>query len=422
MTAARERPGALDLRFIMLWMGQLLSGLGSGMTGFALGVYAFQVTGTVTSFSMVVLALFVPSILLKPIGGVLTDQFNRKRLIIVGDLGAALSVLALITVVADAAPAFWKVYLLVGSGSAFGALREPAYKASITDLVTEDQFSRAGGLVQLAASAQHLLAPLCAGVLMSAGVIGTVLLIDLATFLAAITATLVITVSEQLHRVGGTPGWFGRDMREGWSVITRDPIVIRIVTVISAVTIFVGFMQTLLHPKLLLVTGPGTVGAIQSLASIGMIGSCLILGVVAVTRRHDRMLFLGLTIAGAGMSLVGWSSSIVVSGVALFIFFAALPLINTSAEVLIRSRIPNDLQGRAWGIIGFLSQIGYIVAFASAGVLVDRVFKPLFVSGAGPGREIGFMLGISGLSLSALAIPILNLRGINMRGIEEQSV
>jgi DHA3 family macrolide efflux protein-like MFS transporter len=66
---------------------------------------------------------------------------------------------------------------------------------------------------------------------------------------------------------------------------------------------------------------------------------------------------------------------------AAFLFFAALPFINTSADVLIRKNIPNEAQGRAWGIIGILSQIGYVVAYALAGVLTDHIFNPLLRHG-----------------------------------------
>jgi hypothetical protein len=100
---------------------------------------------------------------------------------------------------------------------------------------------------------------------------------------------------------------------------------------------------------------------------------------------------------------------------AFFLFFLALPLINTSAEVLIRRGIPNSLQGRVWGMIGLLSRAGYILAYLSAGVLADRYFNPLLddggalapsvgrLIGSGPGRGMGLMLILSGIGIVIVA-------------------
>lgn len=115
------------------------------------------------------------------------------------------------------------------------------------------------------------------------------------------------------------------------------------------------------------------------------------------------------------MFFLGLTANLIVSGIALFVFFAALPFVNTSADVIIRSGIPNSQQGRAWGFIGLLSQVGYILAYLSAGVLADRIFEPLFIEsgliaetagrifGVGPGRGIGVLVSISGIGIAVLA-------------------
>jgi hypothetical protein len=90
--------------------------------------------------------------------------------------------------------------------------------------------------------------------------------------------------------------------------------------------------------------------------------------------------------------------------VAFFVFFSALPLINTGAESLIRRRIDANAQGRAWGIIGLISQIGYLLAYLSAGPLADRVFEPAVVTAGGAaGHGMGAMLVLSGLAMMLLA-------------------
>lgn len=202
-------------KFLLVWAGQLMSGLGNGMTAFALGVYVYRQTQSATNFAMVSLCLFIPSILLRPLGGVLADRFDRRFLIIGGDLGSAVAVLFLLMCTLSGNLSLWRIYLGVGINSIFTALQAPAYKASVTDLLTADQFAKAGGLVQLASSAQHLFSPVAAGFILSLASLTTVLLFDLSTFLIAVVA--VLTIRRRCGAPRQDSNWsIPKDLREGW--------------------------------------------------------------------------------------------------------------------------------------------------------------------------------------------------------------
>lgn len=413
------------------------------MSAFALGVYVFRATGTATGFAMVMLCLCVPSILLKPAGGVLADRYNRRWMIIIGDVGAAAGILFVLAMLSARPTVLWPVFLGVGISSAFSALQNPAYKAAVTDLLTPEQFSRGGGLVQLAASAQHLLSPVIAGALMSVTTIGMVLMIDMATFAVAVLAVVAVGAFETEAITG--PAVAGSDLpptarpfgsvsrvrrfvdelRGGWLAVVADRVVLRVVLVLSLVTLFVGYLQTLFGPMVLTLADARTLGTVQSVSALGMVATSLVLGCVPVRTRHWEMLLVGLAVAGVSLSLVGFTTRVVPLTVAFFLFCAALPLVNTGAEVLIRTGVANGQQGRAWGLIGFLSQTGYLIAYVTAGVLADHVFEPLLSeSGAlaaslghmiatGPGRGMGLLLMLAGISLTVLtAVVATNQRTV----------
>jgi len=385
------------------------------MSAFALGVYVFRATQSAASFSLVMLSLFVPSILLKPVGGVLADRFDRRWMIILGDAGAGLGVLVLLLVVSGTAPPLWIIYLCVAAISGCSAMQNPAYKASVSDLLTEEQYASAAGLVQFASSAQHLISPAVAGFLMSVTTIGAVLVIDIATFLVAIIAVLFVTKSVEYTPRRAERRSLLQDLREGWRSVVGDRPVRRIVWIISLVTFCVGIVQTLFGPMMLTITDARTLGGIQSISATGMVLTSLLLGLVTITRKHQTTLVAALVVAGAGLSVVGMATNLIAVAVAFFVLYAAIPFINTSAEVLIRSRVSNEMQGRAWGLIGFLSQVGYVIAYGASGLVADRVFEPMFAAGGlvspvlarivgtGPGRGMGFMLLAAGIGLCAVA-------------------
>lgn len=406
-------------RFLVLWTGQLLSGLGSGMTAFALGVYVFRLTGTVTGFAAVVLSLFVPSILLRPVGGILADRVDRRRMIIAGDAGAALGVLYLLVVVAGSRPPLWLLYAGIAVSSACGALQNPAYKALVSDVLMPEQYSRASGLVQLAASAQHLVSPLIAGLLMAVAPIGVVLAIDVGTFAAAIVAVLALgpsTAGMRSPAAGPAPPY-----RQGraWRAIAGDQGVRSVVMILAVVTFFVGCLQTLFAPMMLTITDARTLGFVQSVSATGMVASSLILGLITIGERHGAMLTAGLIAAGTSLACLGVLTDVRAIGIAFFLFFAALPLVNISAEVIIRRRVPAHFQGRAWGAIGLLTQLGYVAAYAIAGWLADALFEPMLRAdgplaatvgrfiGVGAGRGMGLMIVTAGAGLLAVGVASL---------------
>ncbi|MDT8296976.1 MAG: MFS transporter [Spirochaetaceae bacterium] len=401
-------------RFLLVWSGQLLSSLGTGMTAFAVGVHVFLETGKVSGFASVVLALFLPSILLRPLGGLLADRFDRRVLIVFGDLGAAAGVLFLLLTLIFGELNMGKILLGVGVGSAFSALQNPAYKASLTDLLNAAQFARAAGLVQLAASAQHLLSPICAGVLLATSGLKTVLIIDAATFLFAVTTVLFIRGKLRPGQQDQKPPLM-KQMTDGWYAVTKDTEIMDVVLILTAVTFFVGILQTVFPPMVLSFGDSRTLGLIQSVSAVGMVVGSLAVGIKGLSRETGRLLRLALAASGVFLLLMGSTTNSVYLTISFFLFFLCLPLINTSAEVLIRKGVPNELQGRAWGIIGLLSQIGYLAAYSAAGVLADRVFNPMLerggtlalsvgrIIGSGPGRGTGLMLILSGFGIALTA-------------------
>ena len=411
------------LKFIIVWIGQLVSSIGGGLTAFTLGVYAYEKTQTATSFALVTLFSFLPSILLRPIGGVLADRFDRRVMMIIGDIGSATGVAFIWFLLKyQGNIELWQIYLGVSISSIFLALQSPAYKASITDLLTEEQFAKASGLVQLASSAQYLVSPIVAGFLLSMTSIENILILDILTFIFAALAVVAIKKEASKSHSDSPHLSLFKDLKEGWEVIVCNQGVLTLILIISLVTFYIGFLQTLLGPMILSFSTPQTLGTILSTSALGMIGTSLYIGIRKVSTDYVRMLSYGLIGAGVFFALMGLSTNVYVITLNGFLFFCALPFINTSTDVLIRKSIPNEKQGKAWGIIGVLSQIGFIVAYGVAGYLADRIFNPLLVEGGiltstigqiigvGNGRGIGLLFIFSGLLVVLIGFSSLSLK------------
>ena len=418
--------------FMILWCGDIIASIGSGLTAFALSVYVIKLTGKVTDAALVTLFSFLPAVILNPLAGVLADRYDRRLLMILGDGLSVFGLIFIVICILKGNVSMWQIYFGVGISSIFTALLEPAYKATITDLLSDEDFAKASGLVQLAGSARYLLSPVIAGILLSFTGIISILVIDISTLIVTIPVTIYIKKVIGNTKVENSNNQsFYKDFRDGWKAITANRGILMIIIIISIATFYVGFLQTLFTPMLLSITNARTIGILESLSAIGMLVSSMIIGTINITKKYVAQLVIGLALAGTFISIFGLRANIWLIGIFGFLFFATLPFLNTSADVLIRRNIPDDKQGRAWGLVGILSQCGYLLAYGISGILADYVFNPLLVEGGalastlgkifgvGNGRGIGLLISISGIFLIFLAIFMGSIRSI--RKLEKTS-
>jgi len=410
---------------MVLWGADFYANIASGLTAFALGIYMFEMTSTATSVALTVLFAFLPAVLLNPFAGVLADRFDRRLMMIIGDGCSALGLIYILLCISSGNVYEWQIYLGVGINSVFIALLEPAFKATITDLLSKDEFAKASGLVQIAGSSKFLLSPFIAGFLLTITDIKAILLIDITTIAVTIPATLFIKKQLAVAENSRDDQSFLKDFAEGFQVISSNTGLLLMILIISLVTFYMGLLQTLYTPLMLGITDAQTLGIIESVSAVGMLVGSILMGVFTITRKYVKQLVIGLVFTGVFIALLGAITSILIIGLSGFLFFATLPFINTSADVLTRTNIPDDKQGRVWGLIGILSQFGYVVAYGVSGLLADHVFDPLLVEngilastigsviGVGSGRGIGFMLIISGILLVITAVILGRLPAIS---------
>ena len=403
-------------KFMLLWAGEFISSIGGGLTSFGLGIYIFQRTGSAASMALLTLLAFLPGLLLKVPAGVLADRYDRRLLMMIGDGCSGLGVLFILICMLHGDAAVWQIYAGVIVSSVFSALLEPAFTATITDLLTKEQFSKANGLVSMAGSARYLFSPIIAGFLLAVSDIRLILIIDIATFFVTILAAAVVR-----RGLGSKPSDddspFLASMKEGWKAVSGKRGLFLLIFVTSAITLFMGVFQVLAEPFILSFADSKTLGIVETVAASGMLVSGVFLGICGLKRRFVRTLSLGLAFAGVMMAMFGVFHNLYIICVFGFLFFAAMPFANNSLDYLARTNIPEELQGRAWGLIGFISQSGYVIAYGLSGIVADAVGR---ITGGSVGRGASVTIFASGICLAVIALLIGRIRRI--RNLEESTV
>lgn len=405
----------LSRNFLIIWFGQLISSIGSGLTAFALGIFIYRETGTATGYSLIILCAFLPAFILRPFGGTLSDRFDRRLMMMTGDLGSAAGLIFILIMMYLGNYNLWIIYSGIIISSVFVALQNPAYKASVTDLLGENAYSKASGLIQLAESSKFLLSPVIAGFLLTVWDIKSILILDIFTFVVAVIAVFLIKQSEGKTKSGESSTKFFEDLSEGFKYTFSNRGLVILLLITSLITLSVGFLQALFAPMVLSFTDAKTLGIMQTVSATGMLISSFLIGAFSKIKKQLKVLSFSLGIAGTFYALMGISINIVFVVGAGFLFFCSLPFINSSLDVLIRKNADNKIQGRVWSIVSFISQSGMLISFVTAGLFADYIFNPMFkkggilassagkIIGTGEGRGIGFMFIISGLFLVIIA-------------------
>ena len=197
--------------------------------------------------------------------------------------------------------------------------------------------------------------------------------------------------------------------RAGWNAITEKRGVLIIIIVSSVMTCFMGAMQILAEPMILDFQTSRVLGITETVCACGMLASSIIIGARGLKRNFTGILSLSLAMAGLAMIGFGLRENIVLIGCFGFMFFFMLPFANNCLDYLARTNIDADKQGRAWGLISFLSQIGYVVAYGTAGLLADGIAA---VRNTGVGRGAAFVIMLSGVMLAAVAIALYQFRDV----------
>lgn len=389
-------------KFLLLWTGELISSIGGGLTSFGLGVYIFNQTGSAANMALVTLLGFLPTLLLSVPAGALADRYDRRLLMMIGDGCSALGILYILICMLRGEASLMQICIGVFVSSVFSALLEPSFRATITDLLTKEEYSKASGLVSLAGSARYLFSPVIAGFLLTISDVKLLLVIDIGTFaLTVISAAIVRKGIGSKEAEKKEP--LLSSIKEGWLILSHKKGVFILVWISSAITLFMGMFQILAEPLILSFEDAKTLGVAETICASGMLVSGVILGFKGIKGNFVRTLGTAFILAGLFMSGFGLFENIVLICIFGFLFFATLPFANNCLDYLMRTNIPDEAQGRAWGLIGFISQLGYIVAYAVSGTAADALGK---IGNRGVGRGAAIVVIAAGILMSLTAVAI----------------
>jgi DHA3 family macrolide efflux protein-like MFS transporter len=410
----KHRLGGM-LGFTIVWIGQIVSVLASGMTTFALTIYMYQQTHSATAMAFVQVAYITPFLLMSPIAGVMVDRYNRKLMMMVSDIASGLATLSVFILFTSGHLEYWFIYVasaVAGIGTTF---QWPAYSAAISVMIPKEQYGRANGMMSLIESGPGVLAPLLAGAILPIVGIGGILFFDTITFGTAILALAAVFVPQPPNTSEGqeSKGGFVKEASFGFKYIFARPSLLGLQMVFFFGNLFSGIGFAVLAPMLLARTGQNTVvlGSVESAMSVGMVVGGVAMSAWGGFKRRVHGVLLGwifsslgsFIIFGLGHDLPLWIPAV---------FFGGLfnPLVNGSNQAIWQAKVAPDLQGRVFSARRLIAWFTNPISPIIGGTLADFVLEPamkaqnsglaqLFgpVFGTGPGAGMSLLIVICGI-------------------------
>ena len=401
--------------FFVVWIGQLISVVGSNLTGFGLAIWMYLETDSVTLLALIMLATTLPGIVIGPLAGAFVDRLDRRKVMLIGDSSAGTATLVVVLLLLTDQLELWHIYLMATIGSVANSFQEPAYTASVPLLVPKKHLGRANGLVQMGQAMGALVAPILAGVLVAATGLWGVLLADVATFAVAVSTLALVRIPRPEAAPSRNERLWGQ-VAEGWRWLRTRGGLFSFLLVAAGINFLLGFMNVLYIPLFLSFTNEVVLGTALTVLGAGMLVGSLVMGVWGGPKRRVRGMLAGIVVGGLLVATMGFDDSVFLVTAAAFVLMVTVAVVNGTSQVLWQVKVPPELQGRTFSVRRMLAQMAIPVSYLSAGPLADGVFEPLLaaggglagsvgsVIGTGPGRGIGFMFVLMGLGTVLLAV------------------
>jgi DHA3 family macrolide efflux protein-like MFS transporter len=416
--------------FTIVWIGQIISLLGTSMTGFAMTIWAYEKTNAATALALVGFFFVAPMLIASPFAGALVDRSNRKMMMMVSDIASGIASFIILILYTTGHLQIWHLYITSAFQGVFQSFQWPAYSAAISTMIPKKHYGRANGMLSLADTASNIFAPIMAGALL--GIIGVpgILMIDLATFIFAIGALLMVHIPQPRITEEGrqAQGSIFKEAMFGFRYILTRPSLLALQLLFLVGNFFIG-VPGAVQAAMVLASTSSNEKALALVNSAGAVGG--VIGGLAMSawggpKKRVHGVLMGWIIGSlTGGILMGLGRGIPVWAAASFMGMFFVPIINGSNQAIWQAKVPPDLQGKVFSIRRLIAWFVSPLAMLVAGPLADKVLEPAmrnpqsplasslgWLVGIGPGRGMALLFIIGGgltvfVGLSGYALRIL---------------
>ncbi|MCI8858526.1 MAG: MFS transporter [Lachnospiraceae bacterium] len=402
--------------FLILWSTQSISQLGSSITGFALTLWLYEATGSSLSTAVLAICSYAPYVLMSIFAGALTDRFDKKKTMLGCDVFAAICTMIVFVLFRTNSLMVWHLYVLNAISGLMNTVQQPASEVAMTLIMPEKYYQKTSGLRSLSSSLISILNPLIATSLYSFLGLNGVIAVDIASFMIASIALLFFikipeNKSDKREKVLVLA-------KEGLMFLRENPLIMALILFMSGVNLTASAFDATLpgyvlpNPK----GGSSVLGLVTACSGVAMIIGSLIVSVLPKPRNRVKIIYLTMLFSlGTENFLLAFSREPALWCIGQIIGWILVPVMSANLDVILRTSIPVQLQGRVYACRNTLQFFTIPIGLFFGGFMVDHVCEPLMrvygdlsilktLFGTGKGSGAALMMLLLGVSGSLICI------------------
>ncbi|MFJ6194823.1 amino acid adenylation domain-containing protein [Micromonospora sp. NPDC092111] len=414
-TPAATAPPPSLRRFGLVAAGQVVSGMGTALTTFAVPLWIYTQTGSLARFALFAVLGLLPGLLVAPLAGALVDRTSRRRVLLLAGTAAGGANAVMAGLVLTDRAEVWHFYPLVAWLSVALACQRLAFVSAVPQLVPKHFLGHANGLTQTAVGLTQFTVPLVAVALLEAVGLRGILLIDVVSYLFAIGVLAVVrfprTLALQRRESIGT------EIVAGLRYSLRRREFRAMLAFFAALNFFLFPALFLLSP---LVLGFADLTDVSRVALTGGVGAATG-GLVMLLwggprRRRMRAVLLGTLGIAVAAVLTGLRPNLLLIGAGAFGMYLALGIVNGVYNTIIQTKVPPRVHGRVFALNQMVAQSTLPLGWGIVAPFAARVVEPMLlpdgalagtvgaVLGVGPGRGHGLLYVLFGVCIALTAL------------------
>lgn len=397
--------------FIILWLTQALSSLGSSMTGFALVIWLYNDSGSALTTALLTVCSYAPYVIVSIFAGAISDKWNKKAVMLVCDSFAALTTVCVLVLFKTGSLEVWHLYILNALSGLMNSVQSPASDVAATLLTPEKHYQKTSAMRYFSTSLVSILTPALAATTVSFAGLDAVIAFDLATFAVAFTVLLFFIKIPEVPQNESSKETLLQSAKGGISYLGRNKGILCMILFLSAINFIASIYNAALPALILSKSDEAALGAVSSSVGIATLVGSVIATVFPKPKSRSKTICACLIVSMSTENfLLAFGNNTIAWCIGAVLGWLFIPLMSANYDVIFRSTVPKEMLGRVYSVRNTLQFFSIPVGYFLGGFLVDKVFEPFMA-----GTENTLLLNIFGTekgSGAALLFFVIGIAGV----------
>ncbi len=400
--------------FLILWLTQAFSGLGSAMTSYALIIWSYTQEGSALGTALLGVSSYAPYVICSIFAGALSDRWDKRKTMLVCDLLAALTTVCTLVLLKLELLEVWHLYVLNAVNGLMNTVQGPASEVATTAILPRKHYQKVGGLNQLSSSLNGILTPMMAMAMIGFVGLDGVFIFDLVTFAVAFLVLLLFIRIPESENAVGTKEPLLQSVKAGLAFLREKRGIFTLIIFLAAINLVASMYNAALPAMLLSRAGGGEIalGVLNTFTSVTMLVGSLIASALPAPKSRVRVICWTLLLSMSTENFcLAFGRSLPVWCIGAFLGWIAIPLLNTNMNAVMRLNIPQNIQGRVYAARNSLQFFTIPLGYMLGGAAVDYVFEPLMARQT-EGSLMATLFGLGKGSGAACFFAVLGIIGM----------